>query len=358
MGYKTMKKILLADYYGTCNEDGTPIGHSPKVLQEYCDLLKDEYTVGAALSPCLVKTAKQKFYETVELKYDIREFGRRGLWKRIIDKLKLFYNIHQVLQIKQYDVIWFYRTDFFLFLYFCFRRKQNEQKVVALVYQEVFGQGKLGRILSCLYHRGALKIDGLIYARNGMAKFHPHTTYLPDYSYSEEKYHKYRQAKKREKVVCPGTMNPYKKLEDMVEAFNVNGISLEIKGYFYDKARFHRLLELKRENIVIEDVILSEEEYYGMIAGAKYCILPYDMEQYAGRTSGVLQESVFLNTIPIAPSSLLSENQIQGIGYENIMDLGTKWTEMTREKIDNSPILEEYDRTNIRDRLIEFMDRI
>ena len=353
-----MKSILLADYYGTCDKNGKPIGHSPKVLQEYGDLLEGRYTVGAALSPCLVNAAGERFCEVVRLQYDIREHGHKGLWERIVDKLKLFYNIHQVIQIKNYDVIWFFRTDFFLFFYFFLSFKKSNPKIVALTYQEVFGQGKLGGMLSWLYRKGAAKFDGLIYTQKGMAKFHPNTIYLPDYYYSREKYWKYAQVEKSKKVVCPGTMNPYKKLEEMVEAFNSNGIRLEIKGYFYDKDRFHDLLKLKKENIEIEDIILSEEEYYRMIAEAQYCILPYDMEQYVSRTSGVLQECIFLNTIPIAPVELLRENGIQGIGYENIMDLGTKWAEMTGKEIDNSILLGEYDRKSIQERLIEFIENV
>lgn len=348
------EKLLLVDYYGTCNQEGNPIGHSPKVLQEYCDLIEDKYIVGTALSPCLVKTAGTKFCEVFRLKYNIRAYGHKGLLEKITDKLKLFYNIHQVLQIENYDIIWFFRTDFFLFFYF-YLIKRNNKKIVGLVYHEEFGQGKLGKILKYFYKKGALKFYGLIYTQKGMADFHPHTIYVPDYYYSEEKYRKYEQVPKREKVVCPGTMNPYKKLEEIVAAFNINGIELEIKGYFYDKERFHNLLKIKKDNIVIEDVILSEEQYYCMIAEAKYCILPYDMEQYTNRTSGVLQESIFLNTIPIAPSELLDGNGIQGIGYKKIMDLGTKWGEMTKKRVNNSIVMERYSRNNIQKKIIQFL---
>lgn len=349
-----MEKLLLVDYYGTCDEEGKPIGHSPKVLHEYCDLIKDKYIVGTALSPCLVPMAGERFRDVFKLKYDIRAYGRKGLLERIIDKLKLFYNIHQVLQVKEYDIIWFYRTDFFLFFYLCLKKK-CAKKIVGLVYQEGFAQGILGKVLNYFYQRGALKFDGLIYTQKGMANFHPNTLYIPDYYYSREKYQKYEQTEKEEKVVCPGIMTPYKKLEETVKAFNTNGIALEIKGHFYDKERFHNLLKMKKDNIVIEDVILSEEEYYRMIAGAQYCILPYDMDQYVSRTSGVLQESLFLNVVPIAPIGLLNENGIQGIGYEDISELGTKWGEMTNIEVDNSKVLEEYNRNSIQEKLVGFL---
>lgn len=346
-------KLLLVDYYGTCDEGGKPIGHSPKVLQEYCDLIEGKYTVGAALASCFVQSAGDRFCDVLELKYDIRSYGQKGLAERIIDKLKLFYNIHQVLQIEDYDIIWFFRTDFFLFFYF-YLKKKSDKKIVGLVCHEEFAQGTLGKILNYFYQKGALKFNGLIYTQKGMACFHPNTIYIPDYYYSKEKYQRYEQIEKKEKVVCPGTMTPYKKLEELVDAFNTNGIDLEIKGYFYDKERFHNLLKMKKDNIIIEDVILGEDEYYRMIADAKYCILPYDMEQYVSRTSGVLQESIFLNTVPVAPAGLLKENGIQGIGYEDISELGMKWTEMISKEVDNSRMLEEHSKSYIQEKLLVF----
>lgn len=351
-----MNKLLLVDYYGTCDKGGKAIGHSPKVLQEYCDLIEGKYTVGAALAPCFVQAAGDRFCDVFKLKYDIRSYGRKGVPERVIDKLKLFYNIHQVLQIKNYDILWFFRTDFFLFFYFNLIKK-SDKKIVGLVYQEVFSKGILGRILTYFYQKGALKFNGLIYTQKGMADFHPNTIYIPDYYYIKGKYQKYELIEKKEKVVCLGTMTPYKKLEELVDAFNSNGINLEIKGYFYDKRRFYNLLKIKKENVVIEDVILDEEEYYRTIASAAYCILPYDMDQYISRTSGVLQESIFLNTVPIAPAGLLNENGIQGIGYEKISELGTKWAEMTNKEVDNSKVLEEYNKKDIQERLIGFLQK-
>lgn len=351
-----MQKVLLVDYYGTCDETGKPIGHSPKVLQEYCDLIEDKYIVGTALSPCLEQTAGERFCDVFKLKYDIRAYGHKGLLERIIDKLKLFYNIHQVLQISSYDIIWFYRTDFFIFFYF-YLKKKSDKKTIGLVYHEGFAQGILGRVLKYFYQKGALKFDGLIYTQKGMTVFHPNTIYIPDYYYDRDKYKKYEHPKKKEKAVCPGTMTPYKKLEETIDAFNVNGIELEIKGYFYDKERFHNLLKTKKDNIVIEDVILSEEEYYSMIAEAKYCILPYDMGQYISRTSGVLQESVFLNTVPVAPERLLKENNIKGIGYKEISELATRWSELVNKEVNNSEVLREYDRINIQKKLVKFLEQ-
>lgn len=351
-----MKKVLLVDYYGTCDKDGKPIGHSQKVLQEYSKLIKKHFKVSAAVSPCLMNGLEEKFEEIVPLKYNISADGVKTLWERITDKVKLIHNIRQALELPGYDIVWFYRTDFFLFFYFCLRRKRKQSKIIGQVYQEEFVSGKLSKILNYFYRKGSMKFNGLIYTQKGMAGFHGNTLYIPDYYYDEEKYGKYKDIEKKEMAVCLGTMNPYKRIEELVDAFNENGMHLEIKGYFYEKERFQKLLQRKKDNIVIEDVVLNDEEYYHLLAEAKYSILPYDMAQYGCRTSGVLQESLFLNTIPVAPKALLRENGIEGIGYERIEELGNRTFITIEQTLEKRIQLKEYDKEEIQKRLIEFLE--
>lgn len=325
-----MKKVLLIDYYGTCDKNGQAIGHSPKVLKEYGDLLKGEYVRSVAASPCLINEIAgeqtRDFHKIYSLKYNIMTSNMSSFGKRVKDKLKLFYNLHQVFQIENQDILWFYRTDFFLALYFYLfiskkRNKKKYSKIVVLLYQNSFGENVLGRILNHIYYAGFKKADGMISTQEGFKDLGIPALYIPDYYYDARKYEKYRIMEKEDKVVCIGTMSPYKQLIPLVEAFNVNGLPLEIRGFFFDKEQYQRLLALKKENILIEDAVLTEEEYYRTLAGAKYSVLPYDMGQYQCRTSGVLQECVFLDIIPIAPDLLFEQNHILGLGYSAIEEL-------------------------------------
>lgn len=352
-----MKKVLLVDYYGTCDKEGRPIGHSSKVLNEYCQLLKESYQVSAAVSPCLLDSAKADFEKKYSLKYNIVADENQSLPKRIADKFKLLYNIHQVLKRKEYDILWFYRTDFFLFFYFALKLRKHPAKIIGQVYQEEFAQGTVGKILSAIYRKGSSKFDGLIYTQKGMAAGHPHTLYIPDYYYDEDKYGRYRSVKKENKTVCLGTMNPYKKLEELVDAFNKNGEKLEIKGYFYDKERFSSLLKKKNDNILIEDRVLTEEEYYTALSSAKYSVLPYDMNQYSNRTSGILQESLFMNMMIIAPKQLLEENGMEGIGYSDIEDLEDFQTLVMKTASQKRNGLEEYDKETVQKKLHIFLQQ-
>lgn len=354
-----MKKVLLIDYYGMCDQNGQPVGHSPKVLTEYAYLVKNDYEVSAAVSPCLFQGIDEVFSDRHKLKYDISTVNEQSIAKRITDKFKLFYNISLVLKIDGYDIYWFYRTDFFLFFFLWLRGlNKRGKKFIAQVYQESFGSGMIRKILNRIYRRGILRFDGIIYTQKGMASLHPNTLYIPDYYYDVDRYKKYELIEKEEKAVCLGTMNPYKKLDELVDAFNRNGYSLEIKGYFFDKNYCQSLRSKVHSNIVIEDRILSEEEYYEALAGAKYTILPYDMDQYQCRTSGVLIESMFLKTTAIAPTQLLRANQIEGIGYDRIEELADPDFFSKEYVLDNSAGRRACDKEDVERCLREFMANI
>lgn len=324
------KKILLVDYYGTCNFEGNEVGHSSKVLKEYKELIQDYYEVSVALSPCLVDKidheASRNIHSIYTLKYNICMDNLHSVWKRVKDKFKLFYNLHQVFKNRNYDIMWFYRTDFFLALYLKLfvprkRKKNRYPKIIVLIYQNSFGQSIMGRILNRIYYSGFQKADAIISTQSGFQSLRKPTLYIPDYYYDVRKYDVYKNTEKENKVVCVGTMSPYKQIIPLMEAFNKNGFPLEIRGFFYDKKQYQQLMDNKNDNIVVLDEILTEKEYYHTVAKAKYAVLPYDMEQYQNRTSGVLQECVFLDTIAIAPEQLLRENHIEGIGYSNIEEL-------------------------------------
>lgn len=324
-----MKKILLIDYYGMCDEKGRAVGHSPKVLEEYGELLRGEYEISIAVSPCLLSgigETKEIFKETYELRYNIYIKGGMSIIKRSMDKVKLFFNIFNVLKIDGYDVYWFYKTDFFLFFFFfVWNLKRwkvgNQKKFIAQIYQGSFGEGRVQKLLNWCYRKGMSGFDGIIYSQKQMPKLHPNMLYFPDYYYDANKYAKYTGIRKKDKVVCLGMMNAQKELNILIDVFRHNGYPLEIKGYFYDKNFYAELNHDLPPNILLEDKLLTEENYYKTLAEAKYVVLPYDMKVYHCRTSGVLIESLFVDTVAIAPSQLLTENEIDGIGYQDIEEL-------------------------------------
>ena len=193
----------------------------------------------------------------------------------------------------------------------------------------------MGKALNLIFKRGLSKFDAVIYTQKNMKIPHPKVFYMPDYYY-DAKYEPYRKMPKDDKVVCLGTMNPYKELEKLVDVFNANGMKLEIAGRFLDQQRYLDLQNRAKDNVIVENVVLSEDDYYKKLAGAKYSILPYDMKVYEGRTSGVLLESIFVGTIPIAPKRLLEENEVRGIGYETLDEINAIWLKSGKSRFPNT----------------------
>ena len=121
-------------------------------------------------------------------------------------------------------------------------------------------------------------------------------------------------------------MGAEKEIEELVECFTKNGYPLHVTGRFYDKERLARLREVAGHRVIITDANLSDEEYLKMLGCAHFVVLPYRPSQYGTQTSGVLQEAVFLDTVPISYTRVLENNGVPGIGFES-------WNEVTRERL-------------------------
>lgn len=365
-----MKKILLAEQWGSCDAKGQTIGHTSKVLKEYFELLKDFFEIRVIAHPNLVCSVNQKDYQDISyLKYCICEEEKKGILKRLQDKIKLFMNIHKIWNQKGNDIIWFFRGDFFLLLYAIFSPKVKGTKYYCLIYHNQYGKGLVNRIIDLIYRVGIKRFDGIIYTQEKMCVRHNNAFYMPDYLYCKENYDKYIFERKTEKAVCVGTMNHDKDIEGLVFTFNENGYPLEIMGRFMDSEYFKYIKSIAKENVIVENIILSVEEYNSKLGEAKYSVVPYKMSAYNGRTSGVLLESLFLNTIPIAPKQLLEDNNIPGIGYDDLIELEKRdfWGKMQepwnkekngemsfQEKRNN--ILWRYEWQQVKKHLVEWMN--
>ena len=315
-------KILMCNYYGMCDSNFNVMGHTCKVTKEYYKLLSSKHKVSIAASPCIAQALKKDGLAVEkQLKYNIYVDVPFTLRKRIADKIKLLKNLWDCFHEKEGESLFFYQVDFFFFFYVALFYHRHDKKLFCLIYHQDFTGGKAEKLLQWFYHRALKKIDGVLYTQLGHAVNHDNACWMPDYFYEEKIYLKYAKMKKNEKAVCLGTMNRYKLLEELVSVFSENGYPLEIIGRFDDQERYERLKQYAAHNILIENRVLSENEYYEMLGGARYSILPYDMSQYHNRTSGVLLESLFVGSAPIAPEELLKQNGLPGIGYKKIREL-------------------------------------
>ena len=303
------KRVVMVDCWSVCDFKGKPIGHGIKVANEYYEYIKDEYEViqyaNEGIISFLNNPKKKKF--TYSLSYGMSKFER--VWH-------CYHNICQVFQKEKDSTIWFYIPEIYVFLFVFFKRK-GKRKIVFNVYDEYIGNYLKHKIL-----KGALKkADGVFVANKNLLAAIPNGILIPDYAYREDYYKKFQTKNKKEQVVCLGTMNEKKHLVKAVEVFSKNGYPLIIIGQFESDITYKHLMKIKGKNVVVENRYADEEEYYRLLGESKFCLIPYDEKFYKNRTSGVLQECLFVGTIPISHREILEFGGANGIGYEVLDEL-------------------------------------
>lgn len=356
-----MKTLVLIEHMGVSNENGEPIGHEIKVLKEYYDLIREAFDVKVAVPVNVHKLFGKEQVQTILDHYVILK-NKKNIFEKINDILKKFLNVHKALSKSDTDLYWFYCTDFVVILYLFFFRKRNK-RVVFSTFRQYMGKGTLGGKLKNKIQDNVLKSLGSVIITNPNFKYPQVSTfYMPDYIYDKNKYDKYKKKAKKQKVVCLGTMNKFKLLEPVIEVFNHIGYPLEIAGKFYDKDWKNTLQKQCQNNVTIEDVYLSDEEYLERLSEAAFCIIPYDTELYKNRTSGVLLECVFLQTVPITFNSILQENSMNGLGIDDIFELQRETLQLYDieefQKWCHNKIKKEYEREVVQSRLLKELQSI
>lgn len=313
-------KISMVDYIGCYSVDAGPVGHSLKVindcLEEYADDLELEVLAPEVYLPS-IKTSNKKPLPY----YTDAENSGSSVWSNIIAMLKSFRNIRCALRQASNEVVWFYNVNQFLFMYLFLagiqKKRLQDKKIMVTLFAREYPKG---------YHNYCLKkvlphLSLVISSNPEFDREQCKSIYMPDYLYDAKVYDKYCANKKENKVVCLGTMNPSKRILELVSAFSQSDISLEIYGLFYDQNYYQQVLNCCSSNVKIENRYLEYEEYLTILGGARYCVLPYSMTAYSNFTSGVLLECMYVDTVPISDDKLLSKMGVQGIGYRQIEEL-------------------------------------
>lgn len=313
--------ITIVDYISHSDESNKPMGHPIKVINEAIDLLVPFTSVEVAASKNHIGEVKNTDrIKLKELPYHINAFSEDKMGNLI----KKWKNLRELFR-SQIGIKWFINVDFSMFLYlFLFGSKKNKIWIT-LCYNPlkdlvVWKKKIIIHVLN--------KADLIIVTNKNFLKAVPgNVVFIPDYYYKEELYRKYQCSSKKNQVVCLGTMGETKQLEDLVEVAKSLSIPVIIKGNFaHDIERFNRLKKQAEgyKNIFVENKYVGNDEYYKTISESEYVILPYDMTLYDERTSGILLETVFLRSVPVAPNKLLEYNNIEGIGYDLMSELESR----------------------------------
>ncbi|MCH5342510.1 MAG: hypothetical protein J1E64_00625 [Acetatifactor sp.] len=326
------KKLIMVDFWSIADENGKPIGHGGKVGNEYYKYVKEAYFVKHYVNQSMLSHIENPnavaFSKSLVL----------GVSKvqRILSN---FASLREVYKSEKDATIWFYVPDIYLFLFILLSRK-GQRRIAVNVYEGYITSGVKHRIFKAALR----KVDVVFVTNKKLLEDIPRGILVPDYAYDEDFYLRFECNEKKEQAVCLGTMNEKKKLKDAVEAFSQNGYPLYIIGQFSSKEIFKELCAIKRDNIVVENRYVDSDEYYRLLAESKYCLIPYDAQFYKNRTSGVVQECLFCDAVPISHKEILQFANVKGYGYENIRDLA-------------KASLEVFDATEVRRSFQEERDR-
>lgn len=311
--------IVLIDYIGDSTFDGIPVGHPINIAKEYKKLIGDSYEV-KFIAPSNTK-GKLDIMGKGLLFYAIR--GKSGIKSVLRNYLIEYKNLQSIRKTLYTENVWFYNTDYLLFLWLFFT-KRSKHKVICSTYVNIpHNQSAISKFIKHkLLKVASKKIDLFVYSNKDFECPYTKTFFMPDYLYCPNIYKDYRYLPKKEKAVSVGTISSdNKEILELIDVFNELKYPLEIAGKFYDEVLYQKALEKKNENIIIRNIFVEDHEYYRLLAEAKFSILPYRLSAYNHKTSAVILESIFLNSIPVAPSYILDKNDIDGIFYESIQDL-------------------------------------
>lgn len=341
-------KITLIEYLNYTNSEGKAIGHGRKVLQQMTELLSKEYMVECVCSALYLPDGYTQIGQTL---HTISQKGKtiKEINSAVFQNLRLCFK-----HVQDSDVIWFTNSDWHLMAFLPFLH--TSAKIVVTAYRDIrkdvyASKSKLAFLKKAMVECGIKKTD-LFAVSNRNIQLSHNQMFIPDYFF-DETYEKYLTEMKIDRILCVGAMRKSKDLDGVITRFRESDVPVYIVGGFQDKEWLRELKQKKTSNIRIEDRIVPYDEYYRLIAESRFIIMPYNMDAYETATSGILQEAIFLGSVPIAPEKLLQYNSINGIGYRRVEDLPDSLDELKRssEFVYNS--VEEY-RKNTQKNNIEF----
>ena len=343
-------KILLTDYLCVSSKEGKPIGHGKKVLNEIYDLLEKELTVSVAATRDYFNRTDDNFFRRW-LVEGVHTAPKTKQQKLQCYCLKLMH-ILKVLTSNGSDVIWFTNVDSTLFQILAvlpFKKK----KIIVSVYRDILKDAeKYGNLKRSLIEKGVKRCNLIVATNKNLVFPVKAMVYIPDYI-RHTGYDKYVSVKKKNAILCIGTIGAVKDVTSLVSAIRNKNIFLQISGVFKDNTILEKCEALRTDNIQIDNRILDDDEYYTLIGKYKYVVLPYVVDNYAFATSGVLQEAIFLGAIVIAPKQLLEYNSIQGLGYDDIGEIAElidKNEKSTKSIVNN---LDFYDVQKCKERVLD-----
>lgn len=336
--------VSLINVENSLDHNNMPIGHEMKVMKDYLNIFgyKAEVLSGE-------KYARKIEGRSKLLPYCIYIREKKSRWMKILCNyfVSLFLSRGELLIFIDIPEVLLWGLAFF----------KGKRKVIGITYMQwdMYIEKYLFNkpIRRYLVKKGLRYLDGMIIT-NPLYKPQKSYVKVPDY-YITDEIAKYKKKEKRDGCVCLGEIRPEKDVEGLIRIIRKTDIFLIIAGSFQDKNIYRKLKTLQTKNIEIINKNLSYDIYMEYLSTYKYVILPYNMEHYKLVTSGILQEGIFVGSIPIAPQLLLKHNCIQGLGYNTISEIPKliQLYENGEIKVENN--LERYQYEVYKKKVVEFV---
>lgn len=339
--------ISLINVVNSLDIDDKPVGHELKCLKDMCRLIKKPVQI----------LADKKYMSALEgtgnfLPYSVHsgikeKRNLKILLNYIVSLMKANGNILVYITVPE-TLLWglaFYT---------------GKRKIVLLTYNDwnVYQKKNIKnqKIRRWLITRGLRKVSGCIVTNR---IYTPHMPYvrIPDYYFSDDM-ERYKRKEKKRGCVCLGEMRAGKDIVSLARSMVKKDIPLKIEGVFSDKIMYSQTMQYARDNVKVVNKNLTYAQYLNELSSYRYFILPYDMQTYAAKTSGVLLEGVFVGAIPIAPWQLLKQNGIEGLGYHDMREIPCLIQKYEQGEIRVSNCLEEYQFINVQRKLNLFISNM
>lgn len=323
-----MMKVTLVEYLNYVNDENQPVGHGKKVLQQMANLLSMDFSIECICSESYLPLGFQKCRQT-PIEISQKDKSIKQINNAVFKNLKICESA-----VADSDIIWFTNSDWHLMAFLPFFNTKK-RKIIVTAYRDIRkdvadSKSRLRIIKKSIVEKGISRVN-LFVITNENLKLSNNQLFIPDYI-CDKSYDMFVSPQKIDRILCVGAMRKSKDLLGVIKHFRETDIPVYITGGFQDKEWFNKLKDLCSSNIQIEDRMVPYEEYYSLIGESRFTIMPYDMTIYDSATSGILQEAIFLGSIPIAPKRLLDYNGINGIGYEQLEELPTNLEDMKKNK--------------------------
>ena len=339
--------ISLVNVMNDLDTRGKPIGHGLKFLRDFTRLIEQPVEI----------LAGKEYMSAIKTKGQILPYS---LYSGVKEKknLKILRNYFISLKKAKGDMLIYAITNETLLwgiaLY------SGKRKIVLVTYDnwDKYQDNilRFKKIRSWMITKGLSKIAGCISTNKSYTPKVPYIN-IPDYYINADIMIAEEMQKKRG-CICLGEMRCEKDIEGLVKCMNTTDIPLKIAGMFTYKKVFRKVRHLAKSNIKVINQNLPYDEYIKELSTYQYLVLPYNMDFYDKRTSGVLLEGIFAGAIPIAPYSFLKQNGIHGLGYEEIEEIPDLIYRYERGEIQVRNDLTEYQFDFVQKKVNSFIRKI